>query len=147
MKILIVGAGITGLAMYRKLLHTNHKVDLVEKNHSVKAEGTGICLPANAIVALDKLGLKKTVVSHAYKVTQIRYETSQRKLLSQASLLLPPFDCEPFIALPRARLYQILIEGIEKKIKFNTTNKILSIFLFAVFFITILFSFFIYVHN
>jgi len=37
---------------------------------------------------------------------------------------------------------QIILSGlIFKKIKFNTTNKILSIFLIAVFFITILFSF------
>ena len=127
MKILIVGAGIAGLAMYRKLLNTDHIVDLVESRESVKNEGAGICLPANAIQALDKLGLKTAIVNHAYKVTQIRYETSQRKLLSKSSLLQPPFDCESFFALPKVTLNKVLMSGIESKIQFNTSvEKIIS---------------------
>jgi len=127
MKILIVGAGIAGLAMYRKLLNTDHIVDLVESRGAVKNEGAGICLSANAMQALDKLDLKTAVINHAYKITQIRYETSQRKLLSKSSLLLPPFDCESFFALPKATLNKILMSGIESKIQFNlSVEKIVS---------------------
>ena len=51
--------------------------------------------------------------------------TTSGKILGVASLTAPPFENDQFIAMRRQDLRAVLLEGLEKKVRFNT--KLLSI--------------------
>jgi len=127
--ILIVGAGIVGSALYRELTQHGHNVDIIEKQPYLTCEGAAICLPANAMLELQKLGLDKAVKSHAHQVHAIEYALSDGQTLAKEKLTEAPLDCAPFVALPRFQLVNILRQGIESDIKLGnwlqslTTNK------------------------
>jgi 2-polyprenyl-6-methoxyphenol hydroxylase-like FAD-dependent oxidoreductase len=56
-RILVVGAGIAGLAAARTLTRAGFSVDAVERQPAWDKAGTGIYLPGNAARALRALGL------------------------------------------------------------------------------------------
>lgn len=125
MKILIVGAGITGLSLARRLDEMPHEYTLIERSSSWSCDGAGICLPANAVAGLAKLGLKQALVESAHQVNAIHYVKPNGKVISSASLLDAPLNQQPFLALPRVKLLELLRSGMDTKVKFGTTiNKI-----------------------
>ena len=119
MKILIVGSGIAGLSLFHKLKHSQHEVDLIEKAPSARLQGAGICLPANAMAGFETLGFKDEILKHAHQVTEVRFEKASRKLLSKASLLEAPLNQQPFVALERDNLMQVLLKDIETDVQYN----------------------------
>lgn len=119
MKVLIVGAGIAGLLMYRELKKRHIAVDIIEKEPRLNAVGAGICLPGNAMHWFEQLGLKQAIVKKAHQVDEVRYETHERKLLASASLLQGVLNTQPFVALPRGELLTILADGILDEIQFG----------------------------
>jgi 2-polyprenyl-6-methoxyphenol hydroxylase-like FAD-dependent oxidoreductase len=121
MRILIVGAGIAGLALARRLDKLQLEYTLIERTLGWSNDGAGICLPANAVAGLEKLGLKNELLAISYAVHQIKYVKPNGTLLSSASLLTPPFNQQPFLALPRAELLNLLRKGMESKVRFGTT--------------------------
>ncbi|WP_394390787.1 FAD-dependent monooxygenase [Shewanella woodyi] len=123
MKILIVGAGIAGLALARRLDQLQQKYTLIERSPGWSQDGAGICLPANAVAGLEKLGLKDELLQLSYAVQKIKYVKPNGHLLSSASLLTPPFNDQPFLALPRAKLLALLRKGMENKVTFNTSPR------------------------
>jgi 2-polyprenyl-6-methoxyphenol hydroxylase-like FAD-dependent oxidoreductase len=120
MKILIVGAGVAGLAMFRQLTLAGFNATLVEKSASLPQSGGAICLPAMALKALNEIGLKQAVLQHAHPVNEIRYETAKGKLLSKASLHSEDFAPHGFVALERTALIKTIAHDVFAKIKFNT---------------------------
>lgn len=126
MKILIVGAGIAGLSLWHKLKNSGHEIDIIEKADHHEEKGTGICLPAHAVRQLANMGLKEQILACAHKVQEVRFETSQRKLLASASLLEEPLNFQPFIALRRSELIDVLLEQAKTSIKYSTTVKEIS---------------------
>lgn len=120
MKILIVGAGVAGLAMFRQLKLAQFDVTLVEKSPSLSPHAGAICLPAMAMRALAELGLQQQIEQIAHKVNEVRYETSSGKLLSKASLNTPEFAPHNFVALERSALIQTLAANYLNDIQFNT---------------------------
>ena len=119
MKILIVGSGIAGLSLFHKIKHSQHEVDIIEKSDSARLQGAGICLPANAMSGFENLGVKDEILKHAHQVTEIRFEKASRKLLSKASLLESPLNQQPFVALERDNLMQVLLKDVEKDVQYN----------------------------
>ena len=119
MRILIVGAGIAGLLMYRELKNQGFVVDLVEKKNHLNVQGAGICLPGNALHWFAALGLKGAILDKAYQVHEIRYENQHRALLSKATLDQGVLKSQPFVALPRAELLNILADGVRSDIQFG----------------------------
>lgn len=67
-RILIVGAGIAGLALARALAQRNLTADVVERSTEHRATGTGLYLPANAVRVLNHLGLGDALAAHAQPV-------------------------------------------------------------------------------
>ncbi|RCU52822.1 monooxygenase [Corallincola holothuriorum] len=116
--ILIVGAGIAGLSLYRALRQRGLDATLVERSASLSASGAGICLPANAMAGLQSIGLKHKVLDAAHQVTEIEYAKANGRTLTKGSLTSSPFDEQPFVALRRDALVDILADGIEP-IRFN----------------------------
>ena len=119
MKILIVGAGIAGLLMYRELQRHGIEADLIEKQEALNNLGAGICLPGNAMKQFEALGLKQAILAKAHQVKEVRFETHQRELLASASLKQGILAQQPFVALSRQSLMDILSEGIENQIQFS----------------------------
>ncbi|MDE3270855.1 FAD-dependent monooxygenase [Pseudoalteromonas sp. G4] len=118
MKILIVGAGIAGLLMYRELQRQGIEADLIEKQPALNNLGAGICLPGNAMKQLEVLGLKHAILAKAYQVKEVRFETHQRELLAKASLNEGVLASQPFVALTRSDLIEVLADGISQHIQF-----------------------------
>jgi 2-polyprenyl-6-methoxyphenol hydroxylase-like FAD-dependent oxidoreductase len=118
--ILIVGAGIAGLALARQLRDNDQEFVLIEKAATWRCEGTGICLPANAVAGLEKLGLKEKLIDRSHQVHKIVFAKSNGKTLTQASLSNPPLNQQAFVALPRAELMNILQADMEDCTRFST---------------------------
>jgi 2-polyprenyl-6-methoxyphenol hydroxylase-like FAD-dependent oxidoreductase len=120
MRILIVGAGIAGCALYRRLQPLGFNIDIIEKSPELGSEGAAICLPANAMLALEPLGLAEQVKQVAYQVDKIEYALSSGKTLASASLHEAPLNKAPFVALKRDALMDILRTGIAENVKLST---------------------------
>ncbi|KMT63980.1 FAD-dependent monooxygenase [Catenovulum maritimum] len=120
-KILIVGAGIAGISLYRKLRAFGFSPDIIEQADSWRQDGAAICLPANAVLELDKLGLKDELLNSAHQVFDIEYALADGRELASASLKQSPCDKAPFVALMRGKLMEILRAGIDlAEVKFST---------------------------
>jgi 2-polyprenyl-6-methoxyphenol hydroxylase-like FAD-dependent oxidoreductase len=120
-KILISGAGIAGLALARQLKKLNIPFKIIEKRSHLTTDGAGIALPANAVKALRYLGLGSHIDQHTHQVNKIIYADSAGTVLSEASLLEKPLNTDKFVALPRHKFHEILREGVDDDIHFNTT--------------------------
>jgi len=119
LRVLISGAGVAGLALARQLAAKAIPYTLVEKSMAHRTDGAGIALPANAVAALEYMGLKDEVLKHAHTVSEIIYAKPSGTVLSCASLQKPPFNTNPFVAMRRAKLHEILARDAEATI-FNT---------------------------
>jgi 2-polyprenyl-6-methoxyphenol hydroxylase-like FAD-dependent oxidoreductase len=74
-RVLVVGGGIGGLSSTIALRRAGVEVDLVELNPKWDVYGVGIIQPANAIRALDALGLADAAVAQGYKMVGSRFHT------------------------------------------------------------------------
>src|ERR1700682_4969052 len=104
-KILIAGAGIAGLALAQSFKRAGIAFKQIEKRPRIINDGAGIALPANAIAALRHLGLEKPILAQAHPVNEIIYTKASGEILSRASLLTPPLNKAPFVALHRCQLH------------------------------------------
>ncbi|MBL1268051.1 MAG: FAD-dependent monooxygenase [Halomonas sp.] len=120
MRVLIVGAGVAGCALYRRLKPLGFTVDIIEKSAALGSEGAAICLPANAMLALEKLGLSKPVLNLAYQVDQVEYALPSGKTLSSASLHQAPLNKAPFVALKRDDLMSVLRKNMAEDVQLST---------------------------
>jgi 2-polyprenyl-6-methoxyphenol hydroxylase-like FAD-dependent oxidoreductase len=70
-RVLIVGAGVAGLALARMPARAGVAVGVIERE-GAWASGTGMYLPGNAARALRMLGLEAEVSSRAVQIAAIR---------------------------------------------------------------------------
>jgi 2-polyprenyl-6-methoxyphenol hydroxylase-like FAD-dependent oxidoreductase len=107
-RVLVVGGGIAGLSSTIALRKAGVEVDLVELNPRWDVYGVGIIQPANAIRALDTLGLAEQAVAQGYKMTGSRFHTKDGISLGDvpAEALLGP-KYPPMNGITRPRLHAI----------------------------------------
>jgi 2-polyprenyl-6-methoxyphenol hydroxylase-like FAD-dependent oxidoreductase len=111
-RILIVGAGLAGLALARALGQARFAPEVIERNHDWDAAGTGMYLPANGVRALRALGLEGAVAARAAHIPRQRLLDHRGRLLADIDLHQLWGDLGACLALPRTELHQVLREGV-----------------------------------
>ena len=111
-RILVVGAGLAGLALARALGRAGFAPELIEREAGWEAAGTGMYLPANGVRALGALGLGEAVAARAASITHQRLLDHHGRLLAEIDLDGLWGDVGACLALPRADLHQVLRDGV-----------------------------------
>jgi 2-polyprenyl-6-methoxyphenol hydroxylase-like FAD-dependent oxidoreductase len=111
-RILIVGAGLAGLALARALRQAGFTAQVIEREAGWEGAGTGMYLPANGVRALRALGLEDTVAARAAPVSHQRLLDHRGRLLADIDLGDLWGDVGPCLALPRTELHQILRQDV-----------------------------------
>ena len=111
MRVLIVGAGIAGLAAARALRQTGIECEIVERSTAWDVAGAGIYLPGNGMAALGRLGVAGLVAAAGQHVARRRVFDDQGRPLIDFDEGGLWADVAPPIALLRRDLHRILVEG------------------------------------
>ena len=110
-RILVVGAGIAGLATARALAGAGFSVEVVEREGAWDGAGAGIYLPGNAAHALRTLGLERAVSERAVVIPRQRFCDHRGRLLVEVDLAEIWDNVGPCLALHRTDLHAVLIDG------------------------------------
>jgi 2-polyprenyl-6-methoxyphenol hydroxylase-like FAD-dependent oxidoreductase len=110
-QVLVVGAGVAGLASARALHRWGAAVEVVERSATATTDGTGIYLPGNAVRALDRLGLRTEVVDRAVRIERQRLADHRGRLLAEVRVDDVWRGVGPCLALHRSALHQVLLAG------------------------------------
>ena len=121
-RILIVGAGLAGLALGRALHARAFQAEIVERAAAWGTGGTGIYVPANGLRALRTLGLAEAVAARGTVIPRQRLSNHRGRLLADIDLEDVWGATGPCLALHRADLHAILRDGAQNvPIRMGTT--------------------------
>lgn len=127
-KILIVGGGIAGLAVAKALQHQDHSIKLIEKQPKWQISGTGLYLPSNGVVALEKLGLGDTVRDKGFIINSRHIKNAKGETILDLNLEKIWSRKKPCLAINRKALHEILVNEIGNiSTSLNTSIKNLKI--------------------
>jgi salicylate hydroxylase len=106
-RVIIVGGGIGGLSAAIGLRRTGHEVIVLERAPRIDPLGAGITLFANAMRALDRLGVREAVEAQGAPARRSAILTWQGDELTQ----VPPDLLEGTLAVHRADLQVALADA------------------------------------
>jgi 2-polyprenyl-6-methoxyphenol hydroxylase-like FAD-dependent oxidoreductase len=110
-RVLIVGGGIGGLSTAIALRRTGIHVDIVEINPKWSVYGVGIIQPANALRALDVLGVAHRCVEEGFPFEGTRvYDADGTVLLADSQFPRVVPDLPAMNGITRPRFHRILSE-------------------------------------
>jgi FAD-dependent urate hydroxylase len=110
-RVLVVGAGLAGLAAAQTLAQAGFAVEVVERQPAWDEAGTGIYLPGNASRALRALGLEQAVSDRGVAIPRQLVSDDRGRLLVEVDLAELWHGVGPCLALPRVDLHAVLLEG------------------------------------
>jgi 2-polyprenyl-6-methoxyphenol hydroxylase-like FAD-dependent oxidoreductase len=106
-RVLIVGAGLAGLALARALRQAGFTPELIDHQPNWNNTGTGMYLPANAVRALRALDLETAVAARAAPIAHQQLRNHHGRLLATIDLQRLWGQVGPCLALPRADLHEL----------------------------------------
>ncbi|GAA0902639.1 FAD-dependent monooxygenase [Virgisporangium aurantiacum] len=109
--VLVVGAGIAGLAVAARLHEWGANVDVVERAGGPSVIGAGIYLPANAVRALDTLGLAGQVAARGVRIMRQRVSDHTGRELFSLDVEEIWDGVGPCLAVHRSELHEVLLAG------------------------------------
>jgi 2-polyprenyl-6-methoxyphenol hydroxylase-like FAD-dependent oxidoreductase len=112
LRVLVVGAGLAGLALARSLRLAGFDPEVIDRAGGWDAAGTGIYLPANGVRALRALGLEPAVTDQAAEISRQHVLDHRGRLLVEVDLRGFWGRVGPCLALHRADLHAVLREGV-----------------------------------
>ncbi|HLS45628.1 MAG TPA: FAD-dependent monooxygenase [Ornithinicoccus sp.] len=112
-KVLVVGAGIAGLAVANVLREWGAELELVERTLTPDPGGAGIFLPANAVRGLNGLGLGEPVVDASVRIDSQRLADSRGRLLYEVRMTELWRGIAPTVATTRAALRTVMLESVD----------------------------------
>lgn len=110
MRVLIVGAGIAGLALATAVRRPDVEVEVVERT-DLQPSGTGLYLPANAVRALRRLGIGPAVAARGNPIRRQRLLDHRGRVLADLDLARIWGGVDDCLAIHRADLHDLLTES------------------------------------
>jgi 2-polyprenyl-6-methoxyphenol hydroxylase-like FAD-dependent oxidoreductase len=107
-RILVVGAGITGLGVARALRQRGYAADVIERAPAWAHHGAGIYLPGNAIRALRALSLESAVAESAFPIPRQRLCDHRGDILAEIDTAALWGEVGRCLALHRTDLHAVL---------------------------------------
>lgn len=120
LRILVVGAGIAGLAAARALRLAGFRPEVVDKLPASTVAGAGIYLPGNATRALRELDLDAPVRPCGEVLTRQRYLDVHGRQLCEVDLAKLWQGVGQCRALPRADLHRVMLSGAGGAVRHET---------------------------
>ena len=125
--VLIVGAGVAGLALGRALRARSIAAEIVERTTAWTPAGTGIYLPANGVRALQSLGLGDAVTPASVRMTHQRILDNRGRILAEIDLDAVWGAVGPCVGIRRPDLHALLLDGASGvPLRLGTTVKALT---------------------
>jgi 2-polyprenyl-6-methoxyphenol hydroxylase-like FAD-dependent oxidoreductase len=112
-RVLIVGAGVAGLALARSLLQHGTIAEVVERASEWNPAGAGLYLPANAVRALRELGIEPDVAG-ANPIRRQRLRDHRGRLLADIELDRIWNGVGGCVAIRRAALHDALRQATDE---------------------------------
>ena len=120
LRILVVGAGIAGLATARALRLAGFRPEVVDRLPAASAPGGGIYLPGNAARALRELGLDGPLRPLGAVIQRQRFLDARGRQLCEVDLARLWAGVGECRALPRVDLHQVLLTGAGGDVRHET---------------------------
>lgn len=111
--VLIVGGGIAGLVLARALARQGIDVDLLERSPSLRADGAGITLGANAMRALAGIGVAAAVAARGRAMGVAAITDAGGRVLSMTDLAGIAARHGDAYAIHRGDLHEVLAQDLE----------------------------------
>jgi FAD-dependent urate hydroxylase len=127
LRILVVGAGISGLAAARGLRVAGFRPDVVEELPADTVPGAGIFLPGNALRALRQLGLDAPLRPLGDLIFRQVFLDSRGGELFEVDLAALWAGVGESRALSRADLQQVLLTSVGGEVRYDTAVRDLQI--------------------
>lgn len=109
-RVLIVGAGIAGLAAAAALRRQAIDVDVIELGRSWIVSGTGILQQANVVRAMASLGFSEEFLAAGFGFNRTRHYDRQGTLLAETVLpRLAGFASPAMVGIARPAMHQMLL--------------------------------------
>lgn len=118
--VVVVGAGIAGLAAGLALRRAGAAVEVVERADGPDRSGAGLYLPGNATRALRRLGLDLDGLGGAV-ISRQRFCDHRGRVLADVDLASVWDGCGPCLGVPRAALHRALLDVAGVPVTFGVT--------------------------
>jgi 2-polyprenyl-6-methoxyphenol hydroxylase-like FAD-dependent oxidoreductase len=110
-QVLIVGAGLAGLAVGRALLSRGVSAEIVDRATAFPVAGAGLYLPGNGVRAIAALGLADPLAASAVRIPHQRILNHRGRLLKTIDLQRVWGPVGPCVGIRRMDLHRILLDG------------------------------------
>ncbi|MFP6655940.1 MAG: FAD-dependent monooxygenase [Myxococcota bacterium] len=110
-RVLVVGGGISGLAMARGLTRVGIECLVVEKSRQWQPTGAGIILSVNAMAALDQLALAEPLKERGFRLGRGAITNEQGRELALMDFGTLEMEFGPTLSIHRAALHEVLLDG------------------------------------